>query len=87
MKKEKKRFDMYRVVNKPRWYFKVVEFLVAPLYTWFFKGSFTKDPAIKKMKGPFLVLSSHAAFMDFPQLAAALLPETTGWVVSVDEFR
>lgn len=87
MKNQPKRFDMYRKVNKPKWYLKIVEYIAAPFYLLFNKGSVKTDKAVKKLKGPYLVLSSHAAFMDFPQLVAGIMPRTAGWVMSVEEFR
>lgn len=87
MKKEIKRFDMHRPAIKPKWYIRAVEYIVAPIYNLLFNSHVTKDPAIKDLKAPFLVLATHDAFIDFPQLAYALFPHTTGWVISVDEFR
>ena len=46
-----------------------------------------KKKEVKKLKGPYLILASHASFMDFPQLVCGLMPKTTGWVMSVEEFR
>lgn len=87
MKKEQKRFDMYRKPNKPRLYLKLVEFVAAPFYMWFNKGHVKVERAVKKIKGPSLILASHASFMDFAQLVCGLMPRTTGWVMSVEEMR
>ena len=87
MKKVQKRFDMYKKPNKPRWYFKLVIKLVAPFYC-LFSNSHTKvDKEVKKIKAPYFILATHHAFLDFPQLAAAIAPKTTNWVIAVDEFR
>lgn len=87
MKNLGKRFDMYRKPVKPRWYLKIVEFIAAPFYLLFNKGHVKVDKAVKKIKGPYLILATHASFMDFPQIVCGLMPRTTGWVMSVEEFR
>ncbi len=87
MKKQPKRFDMYRKPNKPKWYLKIVEFVAAPFYLLFSNGHVKTDKEVKKLKGPYLILSSHASFMDFAQMVVGLMPRTTGWVMSVEEFR
>ena len=87
MKRLGKRFDMYRKPNKPRWYLKIVEFIAAPFYLLFGRGSVKVSKEVKKIKGPYLILATHASFMDFPQIVVGLMPRTTGWVMSVEEFR
>jgi len=87
MKNLGKRFDMYRKPVKPRWYLKIVEFIAAPFYLLFNKGHVKVDKEVKKIKGPYLILATHASFMDFPQIVCGLMPRTTGWVMSVEEFR
>ncbi len=87
MQKQLKRFDMNKKPNKPRLYIRIVEFIVAPLYNLLFNGHIKTDKDVKKLKGPFLVLGSHASFMDFTQISAGLKARPNGWVVSVDEFR
>ncbi len=87
MKKQPKRFDMYRKPTKPKWYLKIVEYIAGPVYMWFNKGHVKTEKAVKKIKGPYLILSTHASFMDFPMLVKGIMPRTTGWVMSVEEFR
>ena len=87
MKKQPKRFDMYRKPNKPRFYLKLVEFAVAPLYMLFSNAHVKVDKSVKKLKGPYFILSTHASFIDFPQVVTGIMPRTTGWVMSVEEFR
>ncbi len=85
--KNKKRFDMYRKPNKPRWYLKLVEYIAAPFYMLFNNAHVKTDKAVRKLKGPYLILSTHASFMDFPMVVKGIMPRTTGWVMSVEEFR
>lgn len=87
MKKQPKRFDMHRKAIKPKWYLKIVEFVGGAFYMWFNKGHVKTEKAVKKLKGPYIILSSHASFMDFAQMVCGLMPRTTGWVMSVEEFR
>ncbi len=87
MKAQQKRFDMYRQPNKPKWYLKIVEYIAAPFYMAFNKGHVKTDKEVKELKEPYIILSSHASFMDFAQLVCGLMPRTTGWVMSVEEFR
>ena len=82
-----KRFDMNKKPNKPRWYLKIIEFIGAPFYMWFNKGRVKVDKDVKKLKGPYLILATHASFMDFAQIVVGLMPRSTGWVMSVEEFR
>ena len=53
----------------------------------FNNGHVKTEKAVKQLKGPYLILSSHASFMDFAQMVCGLFPRTTGWVMSVEEFR
>ncbi len=85
--REKKRFDMNKPANKPRWYLKLVEYIAAPFYLLFNNGHVKVDKAVKKIKGPYFILATHASFMDFPQIVRGIMPRTTGWVMSVEEFR
>ncbi len=85
--REKKRFDMYKKPIKPRWYLKLVEFVAGPVYMWLHNGHVKVDKEVKKLKPPYFILSTHASFMDFPMVVKGLMPKTTGWVMSVEEFR
>lgn len=87
MEKEPKRFNMYRKPNKPRWYLRIVEFVAAPFYMLFSNAHVKTEKAVRKIKGPYLILSTHASFIDFPMIVCGIMPRTTGWVMSVEEFR
>lgn len=86
-KKHVKRFDMNRKVIKPKWYLKPIEYVGS----WYFlltnKAKVKVDKEVRKLKGPCLILSTHAAFIDFPMIVKAIMPKTTGWVMSVEEYR
>ena len=87
MKKLGKRFDMYKKPIKPKWYLKIVEYIAGPFYMWTNRGHVKTDKAVKRIKGPMFILATHASFMDFPQIVKGIMPRTTGWVMSVEEFR
>lgn len=87
MKKEPKRFDMLRKPNKPKWYLKIVEAIAVPFYMLFSNAQVKTEKAVKKLKGPYIILSTHASFMDFPMVLTGIFPKNTGWVMSVEEFR
>ena len=85
--KQPKRFDMYRKAIKPKWYLRIVEFIAAPVWCLLNNAHVKTDKAVRKLKGPYLILASHASFMDFAQIVTGIMPRTTGWVMSVEEFR
>jgi len=87
MSKQPKRYDMNRSPIKPKWYLKIVEFVAAPFFMLFNNAHVKTDKDVKKIKGPYLILSTHASFMDFPMLVRGIMPRTTGFVMSVEEFR
>ena len=87
MKKTPKRFNMNRKPNKPRFYLKLVEYIAAPFFNLFNNVRIKTDKTVRKIKGPYIILSTHASFMDFPMIVQAIMPRTTGWVISVEEFR
>jgi len=85
--KKLKRFNMNRKVNKPKWYLKIVEFIGGLFFLITNNAHVKTDKAVRKIKGPYLILSTHASFMDFPMIVKGIMPRTTGWVISVEEFR
>ena len=87
MKQQPKRFNMYRTPIKPRWWLRVAECVASPFYLLWCKGHVKTEKAVRKLKGPYLILASHASFMDFPMLMKGIMPKTTGFVMSVEEFR
>ncbi len=86
MNKEPKRFNIYKKPNKPKLYLKIVEYVATPFFVLFNKVHVKTDKAVKKLKGPFLVLSTHQSFIDFPQIVKGLFPRNTMWVITVEEF-
>ena len=87
MKKQPPRFDMNRKPIKPKWYLKLVEYVAGPVFCWAGNAHVKVDKAVKQIKGPCIILSTHASFMDFPMIVKGIMPKTTGWVMSVEEYR
>lgn len=82
-----KRFDMNKKPIKTRWWLRLAIAVASPVFLILNKARVKTDKEVKKLKGPYLILSTHAAFIDFPMVAAGIFPKTTGWVISVEEFR
>lgn len=81
------RFDMARKPIKCKWYLKIVEDVGSMFFMLFNNGHVHTDKEVKKIKGPFIILSTHASMMDFPEIVWGLWPRRNGWVMSVEEFR
>ncbi|MCQ3035561.1 MAG: hypothetical protein MJ248_05065 [Bacilli bacterium] len=45
-----------------------------------------KDPALKGLKGPFIILSNHCSFLDFAAQMHAFPLKRINWVTSIDEM-
>ena len=87
MTKEKERFGMNRCPKKPKWYLRIAEFVASPIYLLLGNAHVKTEKAVRKLKGPYIILSQHASFMDFPMIIRGIMPRVTGWVMSVEEFR
>lgn len=82
-----KRFDITKKPIKPTWYLKLLVGIISPFYNLFSNSRVKTEKEVKKLKGPYLILSTHASFIDFPQVAQGIAPRTTNWVMSVEEMR
>ena len=64
--KKQKEFELHKKIRGPKWYLRPIEMVGA----WIFAGPFGTRTKIKKvncegLKGPFILLSNHASFVDF----------------------
>ena len=87
MGKNYKKYDMSLEPNVPNLFWHTFEKVVS----WFMCGPLGTKTKIKRincenLKGPYLVLSSHASFIDFPHNVLAMENEKSCWVASVEEF-
>ena len=87
MSKKYKSFNMNLEPNVPNWFWHTFEKTVS----WFMCGPLGTKSTIKRincegLKGPYLVLSNHASFIDFPHNVLAMKNDKSCWVASVEEF-
>lgn len=78
-------FDTQRKPECPKKYLLPVEwigtfFLLLPV-----GGNVTKVNC-EGLEPPYLLLQNHASFVDFPMAARAMYPNSSGWVISIEEF-
>lgn len=87
MSKKQKSFNMNLEPNVPNLFWHTFEKVVS----WFMCGPLGTKSTINRincenLKGPYLVLSSHASFIDFPHNVLAMKKDKSCWVASVEEF-
>jgi len=87
MKREPKRFDMLKKPTNTRLWARLIMWTIAPFWCWFSKARVKTQKEVRKIKGPYLILSTHQSFIDFPMLLTAIYPRMTNWVIAIDEFR
>lgn len=80
-------FDMNKQPKLPNWFW----FTVEKVGAWFFNGPFGAKTKINRincddLKPPYLVLSTHASFLDFANAVTAMKKDKACWVASVEEF-
>ena len=87
MKKDKA-FELHKKINRPKWYLRPIEMVGA----WLFAGPFGTKTKIKKincegLKGPYILLSNHASFVDFANVIKSGPTQKYCWVTSIEEFN
>lgn len=70
---------------KPKWYLMPVEWVGTLLFCGANRTKVRKHN-MKGLKPPYIVLSNHASFIDFPVAVKATFPHRSGWVISIEEF-
>lgn len=78
-------FDTQRKPELPKKYLLPVEwigafFLLLPV------GGHVQKINCAGLEPPYLLLQNHASFVDFPMAARAMYPNSSGWVISIEEF-
>lgn len=88
MKKEIEKFNMDIEPNLPNHFWHFVEKTIAKFYCSKLFGTGSKINRIncENLKAPYLVLSTHASFVDFAHNVLAMKKDRSSWVASVDEF-
>lgn len=78
-------FDTQRKPEPPKKYLLPIEwigafFMLLPV------GGHVQKVNCEGLEPPYLVLQNHASFVDFPMAARAMYPNSSGWVISIEEF-
>ena len=86
--KKQKEFELHKKIRGPKWYLRPIEMVGA----WIFAGPFGTRTKIKKincegLKGPFILLSNHASFVDFANVIKSGYTKKYCWVTSIEEFN
>lgn len=86
MKDVFQRFDMRRPPIRTKWYLKpIIKTLCAPAFRKH-KPIITYENGVENLKGPFLMLCNHNAFLDFKIAATLLGNNDANYVVAIDGF-
>lgn len=85
MRKSKQKFDTSLRPQRPSpfWHFLQVVLTGAFLLP---VGGKIKRVNCEGLKPPYLVLSTHGSFVDFPMSVKSTFPHATSWVASIEEF-
>ncbi len=83
--KSRESFDTAKKPIRPRPYLMPVEWVGSAGFLLAKKGKITKHRC-EDLKPPYLLLSNHASFVDFPMTVKAIFPHRCAWVISIEEF-
>jgi len=86
MEKEIKKMNLYAKPIKTRWWVKLALMMVIPFSQLGVDVKITKTNFKKFYKGGCLVLCNHQSFEDVKMLEKAILPRTSFYISSIDEF-
>ncbi len=86
MAKDIKKFDTVKKPLVPNPMLMPVEWIGTAALTLPVGGKVTKINC-EGLEAPYLLLSSHASFVDFALAVKAVFPARTGWVISIEEFN
>lgn len=78
-------FDTRRKPECPKKYLLPIEWIGAFFLLLPVGGRVTKVNC-EGLEPPYLLLQNHASFVDFPMAARAMYPNSSGWVISIEEF-
>ena len=83
--KKIKPFDTQKKPHIPYFFLMPIEW-IGTLYYTVVSGIKIRKHNMKGLKPPYLILSNHASFVDFPIAVKACFPFHTNWVISIEEF-
>ncbi len=78
-------FDTHEKPWRTPWYIRIIELAILVYYKVRTRFKVNKV-GIKGTKPPYLILQNHASFMDFVQVGQFLLPRTSAFVCSIEQF-
>lgn len=85
MKNEFERFDMKEDPVRTKWYLRPLTYILSMPDVWKHKNILHKE-GTEDLKGPFVLLCNHNAFMDFKVATKAIFPMRANYVVAIDGF-
>ena len=85
LKEEFERFDMKADPVRTKWYLRPITYLLSMPDVWKHKNILHKE-GTEGLKGPFVLLCNHNAFMDFKVATKAIYPMRANYVVAIDGF-
>ncbi len=85
MKNEFERFDMKADPVRTKWYLRPLTYILSMPDVWKHKNILHKE-GTEDLKGPFVLLCNHNAFMDFKVATKAIFPMRANYVVAIDGF-
>ena len=80
------KFDMAERPRRPGPLWTLVEWAASAFMLLTTRHKYVKH-GYRRIKGPAIILSTHASFVDFPIALRASFPHTTRWVCSIEEFN
>lgn len=86
MKDNFKRFDMKKPPLNIKWYLKPIKNLLCYPAIKKYKPEISYENGIENLKGPFLLLCNHNAFLDFKVASTLLGKNNANYVVAIDGF-
>lgn len=80
-----KRYDMLKKPKKQAWYLTPLAWLLSLPVLWKHKLKINKQ-GMEKLKPPYVLLSTHHAFVDFKVTTMAIFPHRANYIVAIDGF-
>ena len=83
--KNTKRFDMGEKIRVAKWHLRLLTWIISFPIVWLQKTKITKE-GMEDIKGSYLLLSNHNAFLDFMVSTVAIFPRRANYVVAIDGY-
>ena len=83
--KNVERFDMVEEIRVIKWYLRLLTWIISFPTVWLQRSKISKE-GMNGIKGSYLMLCNHNAFLDFMVATAAIFPRSANYVVAIDGF-